>query len=143
MNAENKTIPDLGAAENAAVIETALAHCTGGGDMYQHWTGRMKYTTGISTMAELCGAHWLIDLVASYQTEPVIRKDPRLQEFQLWTLKVDRSVEGQTSAAAVCRRDSGDGEPEIIRQEIEYTDFPLDKITLYVEGDVLLLPREH
>ena len=31
----------------------------------------------------------------------------------------------------------------ILRQEIEFTDFPLDRVELYLTGGVLMLPGEH
>jgi hypothetical protein len=37
----------------------------------------------------------------------------------------------------------GDSEVPIITQQIEWTDFPLPSIRLYVERGVLLLPSEH
>lgn len=59
-----------------------------------------------------------------------------LREFQLWEL----FVSGDASATLVCSRDSED---EAFRQAISYTDFPMEYVKLYVEGEVLLLPSEH
>ena len=83
---------------------------------------------------------WLIDAIASYQNHKRIRTNPMLRDFQLWELKV-RVKDGRRSATLTMRADSDQG--TIIRQRIEYTDFPLDLIKLYVEGDTLLLPTEH
>lgn len=114
-----------------------LSHCTGSDDLFQHFTG-MLYTEGVQAMAEQASAYWLIDAIASYQRDKRIVRNQMLLEFQLWELK----LQPEAGAFLTCKRDSGDREPVIIRQEIEYTDFPQD-IKLYVEGGVLLLPSEH
>ena len=37
-----------------------------------------------------------------------------------------------------------DGNKNVLyTQEIHYTDFPLDEITIWVEGNIVLLPSEH
>jgi hypothetical protein len=71
---------------------------------------------------------------ASWQ--PRAQRDAWLREFQLWELFVSED----RKALLVCSRDSED---EAFRQEIEFTDFLLDYVRLYVEGGVLLLPTEH
>ncbi len=125
--------------EKAAEILAGLAHFTGGDERFSHYLRRMNYTGGIQYLAEAAGAYWLIDAVASHQNSRKIRENQRLQEFQLWELK----VAADRSAIVTCREDSGSDDKPIIRQRIEYTDFPLDEIRLYVEGGVLLLPSEH
>jgi hypothetical protein len=34
-------------------------------------------------------------------------------------------------------------EPDLVRQEIEFTDFPMSSVEVWVEGGVTLLPSEH
>lgn len=111
-----------------------LQQFCGGGDYYKHLFG-MLYTEGVQYLAEQAGAYWLIDLVASYQKDPRVKNNTRLQEFQLWELKVKDG-----KGVATLREDSD--EPIIIQQVFD-TDFPLEEIRLYVEGGVLLLPNEH
>jgi hypothetical protein len=106
---------------------------------YRHFLG-MLLTDGVHYLCEN-GVAWLIDAVASYQREPEVTGNKRLQEFQLWEL-----VKTGTSAVLTLREDSG--EKPIVTQEFYYTDCPLDKITLYVESGgqgskVCLLPSEH
>ena len=119
----------------AEELEAALAQCWCTDNYYVHPFGRMRYTDGVKIMAEVGGAYWLIDSIASYQGDKRLR-GRRMQEFQLWELSVKNGA-----AVLTCRADS-DEEP-VITQEIEYTDFPLDYIRLFVEGGVLLLPSEH
>ncbi|SRR5260221_3696672 len=115
------------------LIEAALPQFTGSDTVYRRVSSGIMYTEGVQYLADAAGAHWLIDLIASWQPEAL--KDAMLREFQLWKLLVTG-----TSAVAVCYRDTDD---EAFREEIEYTDFPLPQVSLYVEGGVLLLPSEH
>lgn len=120
--------------EDIAVLERDLAQFCGSEDRWKHWTGRIMYTEGVKFLAERAGAFWLIDLVASHQTAQL-----RKEEFQVWTLRVDRSK--APMAVATCRADTD--EPVLVRQEIDHTDFPLPSIRLWLVGDVLMLPSEY
>lgn len=78
-------------ADKAQAVRDYAAHCNGSQDMHKHWLG-LLYTDGMLHLAETCGAHWLIDLVASWQ--PKIAKkmqrpglDPGLASFQVWRLR--------------------------------------------------------
>lgn len=119
----------------AEEIANHLAMFIGGGDQFGHWTGRIRFTEGVRYLADKAGAYWLIDAIVSYQASKAIRKNPRLA-FQLWRLQV-----ADGAAVLDCREDS-DCKPAI-RQEIEYTDFPLDEIELYVCDRVLMLKNEY
>jgi len=119
----------------AEKLEAALAQCWCTDNYYVHPFGRLRYTDGVKIMAETGAAYWLIDAIASYQGDKRLRSR-RMQEFQLWELSVKNGA-----AVLTCRPDS-DEEPAVT-QEIEYTDFPLDYMKLFVEGGVLLLPSEH
>lgn len=67
-----------------------------------------------------------------------------LRYMQFWTLKVDTD---EGTAVLICERDTGD---LAIKHEIEFTDFPLDEIKVWLEvgmvGDeqalVAMLPSE-
>jgi hypothetical protein len=78
------------------------------------------------------GAFWLIDQIALAQ--PRVRG--ACNGFQLWELTVEN-----TGAALTCRPDS-DQEP-IHTEHIDYTDFPLGRVKLYVIDHVALLPGEY
>ncbi len=116
-------------------LTTALAGFTGTEQYHRHWTG-LLYTDGVAFLAENAGngAYWLLDAIASYQ--PECRKDATLREMQFWTLMVKDSK----NAVLLCERDKGD---VAFTQTIEFTDFPLPEIKLWVDGNVLLLPSEH
>jgi hypothetical protein len=113
-------------------LKSELAQFTGTTCYLKHWTG-MCYTEGIRHLARAAEAYWLVDAIASWQSH-VRAIEP---EFQVWELVVHENRHAELAA----RQDSG-MEP-IVSQKIEYTDFPMKSITLYVENGVLLLPSEH
>ena len=120
--------------QDAAALEADLVQFCGTDNWWKHWTGRLTFTDGVKFLAEKAGAFWLIDLVASYQTARL-----RQEEFQIWTLTVDRN--GTPRAVATCQTDTN--EPPLVRQEIDHTDFPLPSIKLWLVGRVLMLPNEY
>ncbi len=120
--------------QDAAALEADLAHFCGTENWWRHWAGRITYTDGVKLLAEKAGAFWLIDLVASHQTARL-----RQEEFQIWILAVDRDK--TPMAVATCQADTD--APVLVRQEIDYTDFPLPSIELYLLDDVLMLPNEY
>jgi hypothetical protein len=110
-----------------------LRQFTGTCHWYRHGLMRnITFTDGVMYVAETAGAHWLIDKVATNQLEPRIRAE----DWQSWKLKVN---EDQT-ATLTC----DDGNGNVLHSErLDWTDFPLDQIELWVEGNVILLPSEH
>lgn len=120
--------------QDAAALESDLTQFCGTETWWRHWTGRITYTDGVKFLAEKAGAFWLIDLVASHQTARL-----RQEEFQIWKLVVDRDK--RPMAIATCQADTD--EPVLVQQEIEYTDFPLPSIKLYLVDKVLMLPDEY
>lgn len=117
-------------------LQADLDRFIGGGDVFRHWTWRLLYTEGIQHLAEQAGAYWLIDAIASYQPTREIRKSERLQAFQLWRLQVT-----DNTAVLDCREDSGCR--SVVRQEIEFTDFPLAEFECYVCDSVMMLKNEY
>lgn len=110
-------------------IEHALAQCYG---TMQYWKGQLlpfKYTDGVKTMWEMCDAYWLLIAIGSYR---------RKESFQVWELKVN-----QDTKKAVLTMCEDSGKPYKVTQKIPYTDFPLDKMELWIEDGVLILPNEH
>jgi hypothetical protein len=58
------------------------------------------------------------------------------EAFQVWKLKVN----ADRSARVICE-DGNDG--VVYEKRIPYTDFQLDKITLWFSNNVIYLPSEH
>ena len=94
---------------------------------------KMLLTDGAKYVADKCEAYWLMDNIASHQRKAL--QDKKLQDIQFWTLKLNAKG-SRYAATLICERDTGD---IAIKQEIEYTDFPLPEIKLYVQpmGDGL------
>lgn len=126
-------MPKLTAPE----LQEQLAHCHCSETHYKHWLG-ILYTEGVKTLAEGGECYWLLDAIASYQPGRVIKNNPNLQDFQLWTL----TVNSDDTAVLACYEDSPSTCEPAITQDISSTDFPLKAIKLYVENGVLLLPSE-
>jgi hypothetical protein len=117
---------------NTTLTADDLAQFTGTEGWHRHGLVRnVLYTDGVKFVAERAAAYWLLDKVATLQLEGRVRAEP----FQVWRLKVQGSA-----ATLTC----DDGNDNVIHcEQIDYTDFPLDEIAFYFEGDVILLPSEH
>jgi hypothetical protein len=125
------------ADSHVADLLSALDQFTGSAERYQHaMLSDLTYTQGVRYMAEHACAYWLIDVIASYQTVPAIRREP----FQQWKLVRKTAAHGDDCAVVTCT--NGDGKV-LARQRIAYTDFPLPSIVMYCEQGVILLPNEH
>ena len=103
-----------------------------GTEHYYKYLGIML-TDGVKYLAEVGKAFWLLNIIASYQTGE-IKNVP----FQVWTLKVD--IEKQTGV--VTMKEDTD-EPNLVTQSLDYTDFPLDEISLWLIDGILILPSEY
>ena len=118
-----------------ALTQTELDAFVGTENIYRHFLG-IHYTDGVNYLATQGQAFWLLDAIASHQTQQILSQR-ELQEFQIWELTVAQDK----SALLTCRADTNT-EPAV-RQEIEYTDFPLKSIKLYLQEKILLLPSEY
>lgn len=120
-------------------LSAHLAQFTGSASLTRHGLVRsVLMTEGIVFLAQAAAAHWLTDAIASYVYHPRARTEP----FQVWRLVVDAS----TRRAALAMTDGNTDQP-IVTQEIDYTDFPLGEIAIWLiqEGGpwVMLLPSEY
>jgi hypothetical protein len=115
---------NLSKSLTAQQFEAVLANFIGSQNLYHRETplGRIEYTDGIFFL-QRNGCFWLIDAIASYQTQQFKSVDDR----QFWKLRVDADTQ---SAKLIC--DDGNGNIRVT-QEIEFTDFPLSKLDIYVE----------
>ena len=125
--------------ERAERIKSNLAQYYGSENAYKHSIIRgmppaFLYTDGVRYLAEECGAYWLLDAIASYQ--PKCKKHPQMRDFQIWELFKNTDNTAQLVG-------SWDTNKVVITQEIEYTDFPLQAIKLYLRDDILMLPQEY
>lgn len=111
----------------AQELQAELSQFTGS-ETLAHY-GKILVTEGVRFLAKNAQCYWLLDVIASYQ--------PQLKEehYQFWKLHKNGN-----SAVVICERDTDE---EILRQDIEFTDFPLDTITLYVVNQTVMLPSEY
>ena len=116
-----------------AELQAALRHFTG----TERWHRppmfpKFLYTDGVQYLAEQAGAYWLIDAILSCQMLPRVKKEP----FQVWKLTVKDG-----HAAVLTCTDGNYG--AVYRQDISFTDFPLQEQQFYLTDGVLLLPSEY
>ena len=91
-------------------------------------------TDGCKYVRDACKAYWLFDAILSYQCDKVLR-DVNFQVWELKRLKLDLTWQ------LTCREDTG--KKPLIKQSIEFSDFPLDYIRIWVIDKVALLPSEY
>ena len=125
-----------------STLESELAHFTGTETYtaldYPWLRTKILLTDGAMYLAEKAKAFWLMDAIASHQINKKVASEP----FQAWQLTVNEKHE----AILTC----SDGNKTVLaRQEIPYTDFPLERISLYIAldewlgGQVVMLTSEY
>lgn len=124
---------------NPTQLAAQLAQFTGSETFTRHGLARsLLMTEGVVFLAEHAQAHWLTDAIASYVHDARAERE----EFQAWRLLVDAA----TRCATLTMTDGNSPTP-IITETLDYTDFPLDEITLWLVASgnhrVLMLPQEY
>ena len=120
--------------DTKTLTKADLIQFTGSEHWYRHAMVRdVLYTDGVKYVAETAGAYWLIDEIAFAQ-----RFDKLLaaEEFQSWKL----TVNADHTATLTCEDGNGG---VVFTKAIEFTDFPLEEITLYFINNTILLPSEY
>lgn len=122
-------------------LQEELAQFTGTAAYHCYGLGLTYLTDGVRHLAERASCFWLLDAIGSYQKELASHTDERLQEMQFWHLQVNEDE----TALLTCVADAG--EPPAIKQKIQWTDFPLPEIDIWVAVDgtkrIALLPSEY
>jgi len=109
----------------------------GTAEYYRHlFPGKspLLITEGCKYVRDKCNAYWLFDAILSYQCEKILR----VINFQVWELK---RLKVDLSWQLTCREDTGI--KPLIRQSIEFSDFPIDYVKIWVIDKVALLPSEY
>jgi hypothetical protein len=91
-------------------------------------------TDGCKYVRDVLNANWLFDALLSYQADPKLKK----VNFQIWEFTQLRK---DLSWLLTCKEDTH--KKPIISQRIEFSDFPIDYIRIWVIGRVALLPTEY
>ncbi|MEL6556000.1 MAG: DUF6876 family protein [Cyanobacteria bacterium J06621_11] len=123
---------------NNETLQTDLSQFTGT-SQWHRWSRltNLVCTDGAKYLADEAGAYWLLDAIASYQGSSVLKSSQRLQELQVWVL----TVSADKSCRLTCTEDSNVS--PVVSQTIEFTDFPLKEVKLYVCNNIVLLPSEY
>jgi hypothetical protein len=142
--AAEKMLTTLGPRKEAVqmvstTLEAQLAHFHGSTTRTRHaLVPSVQMTEGVVFLAEAAGAHWLTDAIASYVHDTRACQE----QFQVWRLVMDDSAR-----TGVLTMTNGNSNLAIVTQVLDYTDFPLAEITLWLvrEGTrwIMLLPSEY
>lgn len=135
------------------MLDNDLQNFTGTENYIKHQFGALLFTDGINYLRDKADCFWLVDAIASHQSEKL---DQIADGFQLWMLESAPTAERPSRAILTCRADTGT--KPFLEQIIPICNFPFDQfrepLKLYVEGigrpqgmqvsgRVLLLPSEH
>jgi len=122
---------------------SGLGHFTGSLKWTRHWMSpNVIYSEGMAYVAEEAGAHWLLDAIASHLThnhDLIARRraDPGFDAMHFWYLTVNED----NTAVLECKPDKS--LPVVVKQCIEYTDFPLlGEFVVYAGTDGLGTPTK-
>jgi hypothetical protein len=91
------------------------------------------FTDGAKHVADAGGAYWLLDEIALAQRQKAIAAE----EFQVWTLAVNLA-----SHTATLPCEDGNGKT-VMTKPIDFTDFPVGRVTLWFENHTIYLPSEY
>jgi hypothetical protein len=91
-------------------------------------------TDGCQYIRDELNAYWLFDAILSYQADLLKRNI----NFQIWELKQLRI---HLTWLLTCREHKNS--KPIVRQTIEFSDFPIDYIKIWLIDNIALLPSEY
>jgi hypothetical protein len=110
-----------------------------GTEMY-HKFGPYRLTDGVKYLAEAAQCYWLFDIIHSYhrnlKSEPFVIIMLSKKEDDSFEFGAYRDYDSDLS-------EEDNSHDLIISQFIEFSDFPLDEIKLYIIDGVILLPSEY
>lgn len=99
----------------------------------------LHYTDGVQHVMLEGMAVWLVTDIFAFQEESAIKKYRQQDYFQSWVLETAPG-QGMRSGVLTC---SDGNYNQLFQKKYTNTDFPLQKIELWLEHNVLLLPNEH
>ncbi|MEP7371948.1 MAG: DUF6876 family protein [Chitinophagaceae bacterium] len=111
---------------------TQFGSGNGSENFYQNRYSPIIYTDGVKDMAETCAAYWLVDLIISHQ----LTKSVKFEAFQVWQLERIKDDAFKITAT--------DGnEKHLVGQQIPFSDFRYDIVTIWLVNGCLMLPNEY
>lgn len=117
-----------------AEFQSILAVFTGTFKYHIHQLGKLSInlTDGCDYVRNEAEAYWLFDAILSHQLTSIVNK----QKFQVWRLKKQKD----DTWSLVCK----DGNMNILaKHRIEYSNFLIDEITIWLVNGVAMLPTEY
>ncbi len=136
------------------MLENDLNNFTGTENWTKHQFGALLFTDGINYLRDKADCFWLVDAIASHQSDKL---DELADGFQIWLLKSAPTAARPKRAILTCRLDT-DTDP-LVEQIIPFCSFPFDQfrepLKLYVGGRgrpqgmsiqncrILMLPSEN
>ncbi len=131
----NQKLINMNTNEISAVdFKSNLSDFTGTFQYHQHRLANLSLnlTDGCNYVRNEAQAFWLFDAILSHQISSIVSKHP----FQVWRLKLQEDESWKLSCE--------DGDRNIlVVQNIEYSDFPIHEITIWLIDGVALLPTEY
>lgn len=116
------------------LTQAVLRQFTGTENWYRHALNRaVLFTDGAKHVADAGGAYWLLDEIALAQR---YEQAVAAQSFQCWKLTVNPDHTGNL----VCEDGNGNA---VYQKALDYTDFPVASVTLWVADNTILLPSEY
>ena len=122
---------------NTIDIKTELDQFIGTSKYHKHlFPGKspIALTDGCKYVRDELNSFWLFDSILIYQNDPRLKK----VNFQIWELQ---RLKKDLSWLLTCKEDTN--KKPLISQSIEFSDFPIDYIKIWVIGSVALLPSEY
>lgn len=93
---------------------------------------KLLLTDGCDFLRKECEAYWLFDSVLSFQLNQNIRET----KFQVWKIR----KQDDNTYFLSCE----DGNKDVLAaQHIEFSDFPLEEVTIFLVDGVAMLPSEY
>lgn len=120
--------------KSASELQKALIGFIGTFTYHSHRIGNLKInlTDGCDYLRQEAKAFWLFDALLSHQTQAKVKNEP----FQVWRLK----KQSDDTWLLSCE----DGNKNLItEQRIEFSDFPLEEITIWLVDSIAMLPTEY
>lgn len=112
-------------------LKQGLSNYYGTQNYYKHpFSATMTYTDGVRAFAELAGAYWLLDIMAT-EVAPLLKTEDFLSiELIVANSKGKLFVDDGNSAI-------------LFSKTIEYTNCPTGSWNFFMTNDVLMLPSEY
>ena len=122
---------------NLQTITDNLSQFKGTAEYHKHlFPGKspLLLTDGCNYIRVELKAHWLFDAILSYQHE----LERKRVNFQVWELQ---QLKSDLTWLLTCREDTS--KKPVVSQPIQFSDFPIPYIKIWVIDKVALLPSEY